>query len=158
MAVASSSPIPHSPELLKQAFDQVAPFFVERLVRRESFAGLAVPIKRVRFIAFLTMQISVEAGGRLRRNVLNDLVRGVPIAALVAPERGQIGRQSFGRSLLIQARFELVESHSGRMSKGEMERGGDKRTRRQEDKETKNSIHSPRLCISSSSSLFSPCP
>ena len=125
-------PIPHSPlpELLKQVIDQVAPFFVERLARRESFAGLAVPITRVRFVAFLTMQISVEAGGRLRRDVLNDLVRGVPIAALVAPERGQIGRQSIGRLFLIQARFELVESHSGRMSKGEMDRGGDEQTRR----------------------------
>src|SRR5215475_8338272 len=80
-----------------QALGQVAPFFVERLARRESFAGLTVPITRVRFVAFLTMQISVEAGGRLRRNVLNDLMRGVPITALVAPERGQIGRQSFGR-------------------------------------------------------------
>ena len=93
----SPLPIPHSPELLKQAIDQGAPFFVERLARRESFAGLAVPITRVRFVAFLTMKISVEEGGRLRRDVLNDLVRGVPIAALVAPERGQIWRQSFGR-------------------------------------------------------------
>src|SRR5262245_52715587 len=40
------------------------------------------------------------------------------------PERGQIRRQSFGQSfgrlLLIQARFELGESHSGRNSKGEI--------------------------------------
>jgi hypothetical protein len=117
------SPLP-TPELLKQELDQVAPFFVKRLVRWERFAGLAVPITRVRFVAFLTMQVSVEAGGRLRRDVLNDLVRGVPIAALVAPERGQIGRQSLGRSLLIQARFELVESHCGRMSKGETTANG----------------------------------
>ena len=115
----SRFPTPHSPELLKQALDQVAPFFVERLSRRKSFAGLAVPITRVRFVAFLTMQISMEAGGRFRRNVLNDLVRGVPIAALVAPERGQIGRQPFGRLLLIQTRFELGESHSAQKSKGE---------------------------------------
>src|SRR5262245_46309927 len=79
-------------ELLKQALDQIAPFFVERLAGRERFAGLAVPITRVRFVAFLTMQVSVEAGGRLRRYVLNDLVRGVPIAAPVTPERCQIGR------------------------------------------------------------------
>src|SRR5262245_21048225 len=131
MGVASSSPIPrspfptsHSPDLLKQALDQVAPFFVERLARRESFAGLAVPITRVRFVAFLAVQIGVEAGGRLRRDVLNDLVRGVPIAALVAPERGQIWRQSFGRLLSIQARFELVESHGWRMSKGETTANG----------------------------------
>src|SRR5215475_2333418 len=93
---------PEAEELLQQALDKVAPFFVERLARRESFAGLAVPITRVRFVAFLTMQISVKAGGSFSRDVLNDLVRGVPIAALVAPERGQIGRQSFGRQLLIK--------------------------------------------------------
>src|SRR5262245_1626 len=122
--VASSSPIPHSPELLKQALNQAAPLFVERLAGRERFTGLAVPITRVRFVAFLTMQISVDAGGRLRRNVLNDLVRGAPIAALVAPEGCQVRRQSFGRLLLTQARFELVESHSVRNSKGETTANG----------------------------------
>jgi len=42
------------------------------------------------------------------------------------------------------------------MLKGEMERGGDKGTRRRGDKKTKNSIHSPCLCISSASFLLVP--
>src|SRR5215813_2000419 len=113
-----------SEELLEQTLNQTAPFFVQRLSRRECFAGLAVPITRVRFIAFSAMEVGVDAGGRLRRDVLNDLVSGVPIAALVAPERGQIGRQFFGRLLLSQTRFELVESHSRRKSKGKRKEGG----------------------------------
>src|SRR5262245_22717529 len=64
--------------LLKHAVDEGAPIFIERLVRREGFSRLPVPVTRVRFVAFLAMQIGMNAGSRFCLDVLNDLVRGVP--------------------------------------------------------------------------------
>src|SRR2546426_895037 len=108
------------------------------------------------------MKVGVEAGGRLRLDVLNNFVGDAPVAALVAPERSQIGRQSFGRFLLIQSRFKLIESHSWRKREGETERQRDKErerdreTERQRDRETRRFLLfvSPSPCLSVSLSLF----
>src|SRR6187455_842220 len=57
-------------------------------------ACLAVPVAGVAQVAFLAVQVGVDASAVRPADVIRELVRSVPVAAAVQPQRAQDGAQS----------------------------------------------------------------
>lgn len=74
-------------------------------------AGAAVPVCGVARIPFLPVKIGVDPRGLGVVDVLRDVVRLVPVAFRVVPEREEQGRQAGGWSRRGEGCLEFCERH-----------------------------------------------
>src|SRR5262245_3101406 len=70
----------------QQGFDDRAPFVIMAAGCRR-LPGVAVPVTRVRQVAFTPMQVCVHPGGIVSVDFLSDFVRARPVAAAFMPQR-----------------------------------------------------------------------
>jgi hypothetical protein len=97
--------------MAQQRFDHRAPLFIE-MAAHDWFSSLAIPILGIRLIIFATVEIGVHPRAFRTGDVLRDLVRAVPVAASLVPQRFEHSRQTRGGLRLLQRFFERLEIHA----------------------------------------------
>ena len=78
---------------------------------RDRFAGLPIPVRGVRFVAFATVEIGMHPRSIRGADVLRDLVRAIPVAAPLVPEGLEQRRDAGRRRRRLQGLFEFGEIH-----------------------------------------------
>ena len=101
---------------LQEGIHNRAPLFVE-IAARDRFAGSSVPVSGIRLIALTAMQISVDPRAVRAGDVLRDLVRAVPVASSLVPQRLKRALNVRGRYSVLERGFELGKIHVDRLAR-----------------------------------------
>ena len=88
-----------------------APLVIEVAVH-DGLRGLPIPVRRVRLVAFTTVQVCMHPRAVRARCRLRERVRATPVAMPLVPQRLQSGRETRGRIGLRQGMFETDDVHS----------------------------------------------
>jgi hypothetical protein len=101
---------------LQEGIHNRAPLFVE-IAARDRFGGCSVPVRGVRLVTLAAVQIGVYPRAVRAGDVLRDLVRAIPVASSLVPQRCECAMHAVGWREPAQGCFELGKIHVDRIAR-----------------------------------------
>src|SRR5690349_17200436 len=94
----------------QQCFHDRFPFFFQGIIGSR-FTSSPIPVVSISDITFFPMKIGMYPGSRFVFNVLDDLMRPVPITFCIVPQRLKVPGPTSRRRRSTQTFLKLLEVH-----------------------------------------------